>query len=119
MSPGGSRTSANRQELTTRRQDGEKVTLGYGALILRNPQGQPVGIGMTFQDITRYIPLPLQAEFIRLVDRFFTPFALILTISALCLGFAETSARVTAIGIVVFLGLFNEISVWLARRHND
>jgi len=112
-------TAVNRKELTTHRPDGEKVTLGYGTLILRNPQGQPVGVGLTFQDITRYIPLPLQAEFIRLVDRFFTPFALILTASALLLGFAENKARITSIGIVVLLGIFNEISVWLARRHSE
>jgi len=75
--------AVNRQELTTHRPDGEKVTLGYGTLILRNPEGQPVGIGMTFQDITRFIPLPLKAEFIRIVNRFFTPFALALVVSSM------------------------------------
>ena len=78
--------AVNRQEITTRRTDGEKVTLGYGTLILRNGQGKPIGVGMTFQDITRYIPLPLKAEFIRIVDRFFTPFALALVASSLYLG---------------------------------
>src|SRR5471030_487482 len=81
--------AVNRQEITTRKPDGEKVTLGYGTMILKNAQGKPIGVGMTFQDITRYIPLPLQAEFIRLVDRFFTPFALILVLAALFLGYAE------------------------------
>jgi len=79
----------NRQEITTRRGDGEKVTIGYGTLILKNAQGKPIGVGMTFQDITRYIPLPLKAEFIRIVDRFFTPFALSLVVSSLYLGFAN------------------------------
>jgi len=42
---------------------------------LKNTEGKPIGVGMTFRDITRYIPLPLKAEYIRIVDRFFTPFA--------------------------------------------
>ena len=108
--------AVNRQEITTRRPDGEKVTLGYGTLILRNAQGKPIGVGMTFQDITRYIPLPLKAEFIRIVDRFFTPFALCLVVSSLYLGFAETRAKNISIGLVVFLGIFNEISAWMAKR---
>src|SRR6201999_2995271 len=72
--------------------------------------------GMTFQNITRYIPLPLQSEFLRLVDRFFTPFALSLVLVALFLGYAEPWAKYVSIGIVVFLGLFNEGSVLLAKR---
>src|ERR1019366_4352286 len=108
--------AVNRQEITTRKPDGEKVTLGYGTLILKNPQGRPIGVGMTFQDITRYIPLPLKAEFIRLVDRFFTPFALILVLAALFLGYAEAWAKYVAVGMVVFLGIFNEGSAYLARR---
>ena len=111
--------AVNRQEITTRRADGEKVTLGYGTLILRNGQGKPIGVGMTFQDITRYIPLPLKAEFIRLVDRFLTPFALALVVSSLYLGFAEPRAKAIAIGLVVFLGLFNEISSWMAKRRQE
>src|SRR5207253_4278680 len=47
----------NRQEITTTRPDGEKIVLGYGTLILKNDKGQPVGVGMNFQDITRLIPL--------------------------------------------------------------
>ncbi len=108
--------AVNRQEITTRKPDGEKVTLGYGTLILRNPQGQPIGVGMTFQDITRYIPLPLKAEFIRIVDRFFTPFALSLVVSSLFLGFAEAKTKWTAVGLVVFLGIFNEMSAYLAKK---
>ncbi len=46
-------TAVNRREITTRRSDGEKVTIGYGTLILKNAQGKPIGVGMTFQDITR------------------------------------------------------------------
>jgi len=109
----------NRQELTTKRSDGEKLTLGYGTLVIKNPQGIPIGIGMTFQDITRYIPLPLKAEFIQVVDRFFTPFALSLVVAALFLGYAETSIKRLAIGLVVALGLFNEISAYLSKRHPD
>ena len=112
-------SAVNRQEITTRRQDGEKVTLGYGTLILKNTEGKPIGVGMTFQDITRYIPLPLKAEYIRIVDRFFTPFALSLVISSLFLGFAEPKAKWTAIGLVVFLSLFNEISAYLAKKKID
>src|SRR5579872_1195450 len=48
---------SNRQELTTQRPDGEKIVLGYGTLVLKNKDGDPVGVGMTFQDITRMIPL--------------------------------------------------------------
>jgi PAS domain S-box-containing protein len=111
--------AANRQELTTRRPDGERVTIGYGTLILRNGQGNPIGVGMTFQDITRYIPLPLKAEFIRIVDRFFTPFALTLVLSSLFLGFAEPKAKWISVGLVIFLGVFNEVSAWLARKKTD
>ena len=111
--------AVNRQEITTRRSDGEKVTLGYGTLILRNGQGKPIGVGMTFQDITRYIPLPLKAEFIRIVDRFFTPFALALVASSLYLGFAEPKIKAFSIGLVIFLGIFNEVTAWLARRRME
>jgi PAS domain S-box-containing protein len=109
-------TAVNRKEITTHRPDGEKVTLGYGTLILRNAQGKPIGVGMTFQDITRYIPLPLKAEFIRIVDRFFTPFALSLVVSSLYLGFAETKVKIFSVGLVVFLGIFNEVTAWMAKR---
>ncbi len=111
--------AANRQELTTRRASGEKVTLGYGTLILRNPQGQPVGVGMTFQDITRFIPLPLQTEFIRLVDRFFTPFAATMVIAAMTLGYAEPREKHIALTLVILQVAFNEASVWLASRRTD
>ncbi len=111
--------AVNRQEITTRKPDGEKVTLGYGTLILKNAQGKPIGVGMTFQDITRYIPLPLKAEFIRIVDRFFTPFALSLVISSLYLGFAEPRAKWISVGLVVFLGIFNEISAYIAKKHME
>ncbi len=109
-------SAVNRQEITTHKPDGEKVTLGYGTLILRNGQGKPIGVGMTFQDITRYIPLPLKAEYIRIVDRFFTPFALALVVSSLYLGFAEPKIKTFSVGLVIFLGIFNEISAWMARR---
>ncbi len=109
-------SAVNRQEITTRKPDGEKVTLGYGTLILKNAQGKPIGVGMTFQDITRYIPLPLKAEYIRIVDRFFTPFALSLVVSSLFLGFAEPKAKWTAVGLVVFLGIFNEITAYIAKK---
>jgi nitrogen fixation/metabolism regulation signal transduction histidine kinase len=49
--------AANRQELTTQRSSGEKMVLGYGTLIIRSREGEPVGVGLTFQDITRMIPL--------------------------------------------------------------
>jgi len=111
--------AVNRQEITTRKSDGEKLTLGYGTLILRNGQGKPIGVGMTFQDITRYIPLPLKAEFIRIVDRFFTPFALALVASSLYLGFAEPKIKAISIGLVIFLGIFNEITAWMARRRTE
>ena len=111
--------AVNRQEITTRKPDGEKVTLGYGTLILRNGQGKPIGVGMTFQDITRYIPLPLKAEFIRIVDRFFTPFALCLVLSSLFLGFAEPKVKIFSVGLVVFLGIFNEVTAWLAKRRME
>src|ERR1019366_1524361 len=107
--------AVNRQEITTRRAGGEKVTLGYGTLILRNGQGKPIGVGMTFQDITRYIPLPLKAEFIRIVDRFFTPFALALVASSLYLGFAEPRIKAFSVGLVIFLGIFNEATAWMAK----
>ena len=112
-------TAVNRQEMTTTRPDGEKVTLGYGTLILKNAQGKAIGVGMTFQDITRYIPLPLKAEYIRIVDRFFTPFALSLVVSSLFLGFAEPKAKWTAVGLVVFLGIFNEISAYIAKKNME
>lgn len=111
--------AANRQEMTTRRPNGDKVTLGYGTLILRNPQGQPVGVGMTFQDITRFIPLPLQTEFIRLVDRFFTPFAATMVLAAMFLGYAEPREEHIALALVTLLVAFNEGSVYLARRHPE
>src|SRR3989338_1201798 len=41
---------ANRQEISTTRPDGEKIVLGYGTLILKSAHGQPVGVGMNFQD---------------------------------------------------------------------
>src|SRR5207302_10596739 len=102
--------AVNRQEITTHRTNGEKLVLGYGTLVLRNPQGQPVGVGMTFQDITRFIPLPLQTEFIRLVDRFFTPFAATMVIAAMWLGYTEPRSRHIALAIVTALVIFNESS---------
>jgi PAS domain S-box-containing protein len=113
-----SQTPVNRQELTTHR-DGEKVTLGYGTLILRDAKGHAVGIGLTFQDITRYIPLPLQAQFIRLIDRFFTPFATLLVLGAAGIGFAEPWAKKVSVALVLTLFIFNEVSVALARKHNE
>jgi PAS domain S-box-containing protein len=118
LSTSQSLTPVNRQEITTHR-DGEKVTLGYGTLVLRDAKGHPVGIGMTFQDITRYIPLPLQAQFIRMVDRFFTPIASILVLAGAWMGFAETWAKHVSIGLLLFLFIFNEVSVMLARKHVD
>lgn len=109
-------TAVNRQEINTRRSDGDKITLGYGTLILRNPQGQPVGIGLTFQDITRYIPLPLQTEFIRLVDRFFTPFAATMVLASMFLGYAERRVEYWSMAIVTALVVFNELSVYISRR---
>lgn len=111
--------AVNRQELNTRKADGEHLTLGYGTLILRNPQGKPIGVGMTFQDITRFIPLPLKAEFIRIVDRFFTPFALSLVLSSLYLGFAEPKSKTISVALVAFLAVFNEVSAWVARKKMD
>jgi PAS domain S-box-containing protein len=111
-------TPVNRQEITTHR-DGEKVTLGYGTLVLRDPKGYPIGIGMTFQDITRFIPLPLQTQFIRLVDRFFTPFAMILVAAGAWMGFAEPWAKHVAILMLLALFIFNEVSVMLARKHEE
>jgi hypothetical protein len=108
---------ANRQEITTTRPDGEKIVLGYGTLILKSGRGEPVGVGMNFQDITRYIPLPLQAQFIRLVDRFFTPFATLLVLAAAWMGFADPGAKHIAIGVLLVLFIFNEASVAVARRH--
>jgi len=111
--------AVNRQELTTHRPDGEKAVLGYGTLILRNAQGQPIGVGLTFQDITRFIPLPLQTEFIRLVNRFFTPFALVMVGAAMALGYAEPRVYHTAFAIALLLAVFNEASVWLAKKHSE
>jgi PAS domain S-box-containing protein len=111
--------AVNRQELTSRDADGEKLVLGYGTLILKNPEGRPIGVGMTFQDITRYIPLPLKTEFIRLVDRFFTPFAFIIVLAALFLGYAETAVKWWSVGLLAALVLFNEVSVALARKHTN
>lgn len=111
--------AVNRQELATHRPTGEKVAIGYGTLILRNPQGQPVGVGMTFQDITRYIPLPLQAEFLRLVDRFFTPFAATMVLAAMGLGYADKTLEYLALGLVSVLVVFNEASAYLAKKRAD
>jgi PAS domain S-box-containing protein len=111
-------TPVNRQELSTHR-DGEKVTLGYGTLILKDPKGHAIGVGLTFQDITRYIPLPLQAQFIRLVDRFFTPFAAMLVLAATWMGFAEPGTKHVAIGLLTFVFIFNEVSVMIANKHAE
>jgi PAS domain S-box-containing protein len=111
--------AVNRQELTTHRPDGEKAMLGYGTLILRSAQGQPIGVGMTFQDITRYIPLPLQTEFIRTVNRFFTPFALVMVGMAMWLGFAEPRVYHMALALALGLAVFNEASVWFAKKHPE
>lgn len=113
-----SQTAVNRQEISTHRA-GEKVTLGYGTLVLRDPKGHAVGIGLTFQDITRYIPLPLQSQFIRLVDRFFTPFASILVLAGVWIGFAEPAAKHISVALLLFLFIFNEVSVMLARKHTE
>jgi hypothetical protein len=76
-------------------------------------------VGLTFQDITRFIPLPLQTEFIRLVNRFFTPFALVMVVAAMELGYAEPKVYRTALALAIFLAVFNEASVWLARKRTD
>ncbi len=109
--------AANRQELITHRPNGDKLLLGYGTLILRNAQGSPVGVGLTFQDITRFIPLPLQMEFTRLIDRFFTPFAATMVVAAMWLGYAEAKEKYWALGIVTLLVGFNETSLYAARRN--
>jgi len=113
-----SQTPVNRQEITTYR-DREKVVLGYGTLVLRDAKGHAVGIGMTFQDITRYIPLPLQSQFIRLVDRFFTPFAALLVLGGALMGYAEPWAKYTAVSLLLLLFVFNEVSVALAGKRVD
>jgi hypothetical protein len=73
---------------------------------------------MTFQDITRYIPLPLQTEFIRLVDRFFTPFAIAMVATAVTLGYAEKPTQRWAMGIVLSLAAFNQVSLYLIRKRS-
>lgn len=111
--------SENRKELTTRLGSGETLTLGYGTIILRNPQNQPIGVGLTFQDITRYIPLPLQTEFVRVIDRFFTPFAAAMVLAAIGLGYAEKWIQNLSLWIVAGLVLFNQVTLVYARKRQD
>src|SRR5262249_41803078 len=56
--------AANRQDLITTRPDGEKIVLGYGSLVLKSANGHPIGVGISFQDITRLIPLMDAHEFL-------------------------------------------------------
>ncbi len=111
--------AVNRKEMVTRRSGGEKMTLGYGTLILRNAKNEPIGVGLTFQDITRFIPLPLKAEFIQVVDRFFTPFALLLIASALLFGFAEPKTKTLALILVSVMAVFNETTAYLAKHRTE
>src|SRR5262249_32635707 len=59
-------TGASRQELTTERPDGQKMVVGYSTVIMKNAAGEPFGVAMTFQDITRLIPLMDSEKFLNI-----------------------------------------------------
>ncbi len=59
-------TGASRQELTTERPDGAKMVVGYSTVIMKNTAGEPFGVAMTFQDITRLIPLMDSEQFLNI-----------------------------------------------------
>src|SRR5882672_2472859 len=59
-------TGASRQELVTQRLDGEKMVIGYSTVIMKNSGGEPFGVAMSFQDITRLIPLMDSEQFLNI-----------------------------------------------------
>ncbi len=106
----------NRQEIKAKGVGGGKILLGYGTLVFKDKSGHAIGAGIIFQDITRYIPLPLTAQFMTLLAKFFLPFALIMVVSALWLGYAETRDKYLSAAILLAIIAFNMLMIYVAQR---
>jgi len=50
--------TGNRLILHTQKMNGQKLILGYGTLLIKNPEGRIIGAGMIFQDLTQIQGLP-------------------------------------------------------------
>ncbi len=108
--------AANRQEMRLANPRGAVMVLGYGTLVFRNDKGEPMGVGMICQDITRFVPIPLTAQFISLINKFFTPFVAITVVAALIWGLAQNWEKGVAAVILVGIAIFNWVMAKMAAR---
>ncbi|MBI4669361.1 MAG: PAS domain-containing protein [Elusimicrobia bacterium] len=106
----------NRKEVYVNNAKGERLLLGYGTLVFRDNENKPIGVGITFQDITKFVPLPLNVQFISLVNRYFMPFAVLMVTTALIWGLAEKWEKYTAAGILAGVVAFNYFMGWHSKR---
>ncbi|MBI2071061.1 MAG: PAS domain-containing protein [Elusimicrobia bacterium] len=111
----------NRQEVRVFNGRGQRILLGYGTLVFRGEEGHPVGVGLTFQDITRFVPMPANVQFISLINRFFMPFTVAMVVAAMIWGLAETYEKYIATVILAGLVAFNYFVGWQAQQpgHSD
>lgn len=107
--------TVNRQEMRVQVR-GESILLGYGTLVFQDEKGRPTGAGIIFQDITRFIPVPLTAQFVSLVNRFFTPFAVCMVAAAFLFGLTEAREKRLALFILIGISLFNWVMTGLSHR---
>ncbi|MFC1522619.1 PAS domain-containing protein [Elusimicrobiota bacterium] len=95
------------------------VKIGYGTLVLKDKGGKPTGVGMIFQDITKFTPLPLTTQFMSLFTWFFTPFAIIMVASALYFGYAENWEKMLSVGLLILVTIYNIITVYISKRQEQ
>lgn len=107
--------TVNREEIKTKTAHASRLAIGYGTLVFKNDRGEAFGVGMIFQDITRFIPLPLTVQFVSLLARFFVPFAVMMVAGALYLGFAEPREQILSCLILAGVILFNFLMVRTAK----
>ncbi|MBI4062945.1 MAG: PAS domain S-box protein [Elusimicrobia bacterium] len=109
-------SEVNRKEMRIANLRGERIVLGYGTLVFRSESGSPLGVGMTFQDITPFVPVPLHGQFISLINLYFIPFTFAMVIAALIWGLAEAWEKTLAIAVLLGLAAFNYFVAWQVRR---
>lgn len=104
---------ANRQEMRVINGLGHRMILGYGTLVFHSNEGAPVGVGMVCQDITRFVPIPVNVRFIALTNFFFMPFMAAMVFSALVWGLSENWEKGLSVSVMAGLIAFNIV---VARR---
>ncbi len=60
-----------------------------------------------------------QPEQVKLLNRYFTPFAVVLIVAGLALGRPGSQATAVCVGLLVVSIVFNEATAWFSRRHAE